>query len=159
MRSGGRRRRASRGRGRCAGGFTLVELMVVAIALGALAAAIVPRFFGREKKARMARAQADIAALETSLEMFRLDTGRWPTTEEGLRVLWLRPDTDGEKWDGPYVKKPRFKDPWQNVYIYRSPGTESGLDYEIVSYGKDGQEGGEGEDADVRSWIDLEAEE
>ena len=108
--------------------------------------------------ARRARAQADIAAFETVLDMFSLDIGRYPTTEEGLRVLYFEPETDADRWRGPYLKKPQFRDPWGSDYVYRSPGIYSDQPYEIVSYGKDAQEGGEGDDADVPSWVEMEAE-
>ena len=140
----------------CAGGFTLVELMVVAVVVAILAAAIVTNLVGHTEKARVSTAQSDIAALEQALAVFYLDTGSYPTTEQGLPVLFTAPE-DEEGWDGPYVTKPRFKDPWGNDYIYRSPGTRGSYPYEIVSYGKDGQEGGEGDDADSQSWVDVEA--
>ena len=140
-----------------AAGFTLIELMIVAVVLAILAAAIVPRFIGREETAKRSRAEADIAALETSLDMFNLYMGRYPTEEEGLRVLYFEPEEEAERWKGPYVTKPLFKDPWGNEYVYRCPGIYSDQAYEIVSYGKDGEEGGEGDDADVRSWIEVEA--
>ncbi len=136
--------------------FTLIELMVVAVVLAVLAAAILPSIVGRAEKARRARAQADIAVLETELDQFYLDMGRYPTTEEGLRVLYFAPEDDEEKWDGPYLKKPTFEDPWGNEYEYRSPGTQTDELYEIVSYGRDGEEGGEGDDGDFHSWVDLE---
>ncbi len=137
-------------------GFTLIELMVVAVVLAILAAAIVPNVIGRAEKARRARSQSDIVAYETALELFYLDTQRYPTTEEGLEVLYYAPDSEEENWDGPYLKKPLFEDPWGNLYVYRSPGTYSGLAFEIVSYGKDGEEGGEGHNADEQSWVETE---
>ena len=146
-----------RARGSAAAGFTLIELMVVAVVLAILAAAIIPRFIGQTEKARCARAESDIAALETALELFHLNMGHYPSTEEGLRVLYFAPETDEEKWAGPHLTKPRFKDPWDNEYVYRSPGTYSEQPYEIVSYGKDGEEGGEGDDADITSWVDIES--
>jgi len=139
-----------------AAGFTLIELMIVAVVLAILAAAIVPRFIGREETARRSRAEADIAALETALDMFYLSMGRYPTEEEGLRVLYFEPEDDAERWTGPYLRKPLFKDPWGRDYVYRNPGIYSDQPYEIVSYGKDGEEGGEGDDADVQSWVEIE---
>lgn len=148
----GRRRTQRRSRS----GFTLIELLVVAVVLGIMAAAIVPRVIGRAEVVRRKRAEADIASLETQLDMFYLDMGRYPTTEEGLRVLYYEPQEEADKWNGPYMKKPQFDDPWGNAYVYREPGVQSDQPYEILSYGKDGQEGGENETADVVSWIDEE---
>ena len=138
-------------------GFTLIELMVVAVVVAILAAAIIPSLVGRAEVARRSRAQADIAVLETALELFYLDMGHYPTTEQGLRALYFAPAEEAEKWREPYLKKPLFEDPWGNEYVYRSPGTHSSQPYEIVSYGKDGEEGGEKDDADVQSWVDIEA--
>lgn len=139
----------------CAGGFTLVELMVVAVVVAILAAAIVTSLVGHTEKARVSVAHSDIAKLETALDIFCLDTGSYPTTEQGLRVLFTAPE-DEEGWRGPYVRKPDFSDPWGNDYVYRSPGIRASYPYEIASYGKDGQEGGEGDDADITSWVDVE---
>lgn len=141
---------------RAAAGFTLIELMVVAVVLAILAAAIIPSIVGRTEMARRSRAQSDIATLESVLELFYLDMGRYPTTQEGLRALYYEPDSDAESWQGPYLKKPSFKDSWRNEYVYRCPGTHSDQLYEIVSYGKDAEEGGEGDDADVQSWVEGE---
>jgi general secretion pathway protein G len=137
-------------------GFTLIELMIVAVVLAILAAAIVPNIVGRTEVARRSRAQSDIASMESLLQLYYLDMGRYPTSEEGLRVLYYPPDEDEDKWRGPYMTKPQFEDPWGNDYVYRSPGTNSQMPYEIVSYGADGQEGGEGDDADVQSWVEEE---
>ncbi len=145
-----------RGAGAATRGFTLIELMIVAIVLAILAAAIVPQFLGREEVARRSRAESDIAVLESQLALFYLDMGRYPTAEEGVRILYFAPDMDTEKWRGPYLTKPLFEDPWGNEYLYGSPGTHSEEPYEIVSYGKDGEEGGEGDDKDVQSWVDIE---
>ena len=141
--------------------FTLIELMVVLVILGILAAAIMPNIVGKRDKARRTKAQADIAVIEGLLDQFYLDMGRYPTTEEGLRVLFYEPEEDAEKWGGPYSKKPIAKDPWGNPYLYESPGTRSSLSlsYELMSLGKDGQEGGEGYDADITSWPEEEGEE
>lgn len=146
-----------RARGLAAAGFTLIELMIVAVVLAILAAAIIPNVVGRTERARCAMAQSDIATLEMLLDIFYLDMDRYPTTEEGLRALYVAPETDAEKWKGPYPKKPISEDPWGNEYVYRSPGVQSDQPYEIVCYGKDGEEGGEGNDADVRSWVEIES--
>jgi general secretion pathway protein G len=139
------------------GGFTLIELMIVAVVLGILAAAIVPRVMGRQEVARRNRAKSDIAALETALELFYLDMGRYPTSEEGLRVLYYEPEGESENWRRQ-LKKPLFNDPWGNQYEYRCPGIYSDLPFEIVSYGMDGEEGGEDDAADVQSWVEVEEE-
>ena len=141
--------------------FTLIELMVVLVILGILAVAILPNIVGKSDKASRTTAQADIAVMEGLLDQFYLDMGRYPTTEEGLRVLFYEPEEDAEKWGGRYSKKPIGKDPWGNPYLYESPGTRSSLSlpYELMSLGKDGQEGGEGYDADITNWPEEEGEE
>ena len=139
-----------------AAGFTLIELMVVAVVLAVLAAAILPAVLNRIGPAKRARAQSDIAVLEGTLQQFYLDVGRFPTAEEGLRALYFDPETEEGTWNGPYLTKPLFDDPWGNEYVYRCPGLVSGQAYEILSYGKDGAEGGEEEAADVESWVAVE---
>jgi len=133
-------------------GFTLVELMVVLLILGILAAAIVPNVVGRTDSAKHTKAQSDIAIIEGLLDQFYLDMGRYPTTEEGLNALYYAPEQDQEKWHGPYPKKPIPKDPWGHDYVYECPGTHSSLPYEVSSYGRSGREGGEGADAPIISW-------
>ena len=137
-------------------GFTLIELMIVAVVLAILAAAIIPNVVGQRETARRARAESDIAVFEGVLELFDLNMDRYPTAEEGLRVLYYAPDAEAENWKGPYLGKPNFKDPWGNDYVYIIPGTHSDQPYEIVSYGKDATEGGEGDNEDVHSWIEME---
>jgi general secretion pathway protein G len=105
------------------------------------------------------KAQTDIAMIESLLDQFYLDMGRYPTTEEGLRVLYFTPEEETEKWKGPYSKKPIPNDPWGNPYVYESPGIHSSQPYEVMSYGADGEEGGESENADIVSWVELEGEE
>jgi general secretion pathway protein G len=139
--------------------FTLVELMVVLLILGILAVAIVPNVVGKTDRAKRTKAQSDIAVIEGLLDQFYLDMSRYPTTDEGLKALYEAPEQDQEKWHGPYPKKPISKDPWGNPYVYECPGTHSSLPYELTSYGRDGKEGGEGEDADVTSWADAAKEE
>ena len=139
-------------------GFTLIELMVVLVILALLATAVAPYVIGKSEKAKQTKAQTDIATMETLLDQFYLDMGRYPMTEEGLRVLYFEPDEDSEKWDGPYSKKPIPKDPWGSPYIYECPGTHSAQPYEVWSYGKDGEEGGEDLDKDIISWVGLEDE-
>jgi general secretion pathway protein G len=134
-------------------GFTLVELLVVMIIIAALAAVIVPRVFARAEQGRRAKAIADIKSLETALDMYSADNGAPPTTEQGLQALVEAPTTAPEpkNWNGPYLRKALPKDPWGTEYVYLAPGQHN-VDYDIVSYGRDGQEGGEGTDADITNW-------
>jgi len=130
-------------------GFTLIELPVVLTILAMLAALVVPRVFRNLEKAKVNTAKAQIAAFESALGSYRLDVGSFPTTDMGLQALRTRP-TGVDNWDGPYVPKDIPLDPWGHPYVYRCP-SEHG-DYEIISYGADGREGGEGIDADIVSW-------
>jgi general secretion pathway protein G len=134
-------------------GFTLVELLVVMIIIAALAAVIVPRVFARAEQGRRAKAIADIKSLETAIDMYSADNGSPPTTEQGLDALIEPPSTapEAKNWNGPYLQKQIPQDPWGGEYIYTSPGQHN-VDYDIVSYGRDGQEGGEGADADIVNW-------
>jgi general secretion pathway protein G len=135
--------------GRRATGFTLLELLVVIVIIGLLAAYVGPKYFSQLGKSEVTVAKAQIEAFEKSLDTYRLDVGRYPTTEEGLGALLAAPPTAGAKWNGPYLKKGVPPDPWGRPYQYKSPGTKS--EYEIVSLGKDGQPGGEGDNADISS--------
>lgn len=139
-------------------GFTLIELMVVLVILALLATVIGTNVVGKSDDAKQTKAKTDIAMIESLLDQFYLDLGRYPATEEGLAVLFRRPDEDEAKWKGPYSKKPIPPDPWDNPYIYECPGTHSGMPYEVSSLGKDGQEGGEGYDMDLTSWAGVEDE-
>lgn len=130
------------------GAFTLIELLVVILILAILAALIVPRVVGRTGEAKRAKAASDINALGNMLQTFRLDTGRYPSTEEGLSSLRVAPN-DAQNWKGPYSQKPLTPDPWGNEYIYEYPGPGGDDSYLLQSYGMDGQPGGEGEAADV----------
>jgi len=131
-------------------GFTLIELMVVIIILGLLAALVVPRMFGRVGQAKQKAASAQIELFGTALDSFRLDAGRYPTTAEGLEALLTRP-SGVEEWNGPYLKKSEVPlDPWGKPYHYESPGNHG--EYDLYSYGRDAVEGGEGEDKDIVSW-------
>ena len=125
-------------------GFTLIELLVVILILATLAAIIVPRFIGRAEQAKVAAAKSDLARLGGMLDAFRLDVGRYPTTEEGLYALREEP-ADSEGWTGPYLNKDVPQDPWGIDYIYESEGD---LIY-LASYGKDGVPEGEDENADL----------
>jgi general secretion pathway protein G len=129
-----------------AAGFTLIELMIVIAILGLMAYMVAPRLMGVMGKAKPKIAQTDIKNLETALDLFYLDVGRYPTEEEGLKILYQRPD-NVPNWGGPYLKKPP-KDPWGRDYVYKISG-QGDRAYEILSHGADGQPGGEGENADV----------
>lgn len=128
-------------------GFTLLELLVVIAIIGLLAAYVGPRYFAQLGKSETTTAKAQIDALTKALDTYRLDTGRYPTTEQGLNALVTAPGGIA-KWNGPYLSKAVPPDPWGRVYLYRAPGT-SGRDYDVLSYGKDGVPGGSGEDADL----------
>jgi general secretion pathway protein G len=130
-------------------GFTLVELLVVMIIIGLLAALVGPRFIRQEEKAKIKAAKAQIELLSTALDTFRLDVGRYPSTQEGLDALRTKPGAI-ERWDGPYLKKDLPLDPWGKGYVYKSPGEHGSFD--ILSYGADGAPGGEEDNRDIASW-------
>jgi len=131
------------------GGFTLIEVMVVVIIIGILATIIVPRILEHPEQARQVRVKMDIRALQTVLSNFKLDTRRFPTTSEGLEALVKNPGIDGWREGGYLDQTP--DDPWGRPYIYLCPGSES-RDYDLLSHGRDGQPGGTGYDADIKSW-------
>jgi general secretion pathway protein G len=128
-------------------GFTMIELLVVMVILGLLAALVAPNFFGQAEKARVKTAKLQIANLATALDALALDTGRYPSQQEGLQSL-LDPPSGMDMWDGPYLKK-LPKDPWNHDYMYR--GGSGNHEYEILSYGADGSPGGDGGNADISS--------
>jgi len=130
-------------------GFTLLELLVVIVIIGLLAAYVGPKYFSQLGKSEVVAAKAQIDAFDKTLDTYRLDVGRYPTTEEGLAALMTAPPSAGVKWNGPYLKKAVPPDPWGNAYQYRAPGTRG--EYEVLSLGKDGQPGGTGENADISS--------
>ena len=133
-------------------GFTLLEVMVVVVILGILAALVVPRIISRPDEARVIAAKQDIASLMQALKLYRLDNQRYPTTEQGLQALASRPTTAPlpQNWkEGGYVER-LPKDPWGNPYQYLYPGVRGEID--VFSYGADGAPGGEGNDADIGSW-------
>jgi general secretion pathway protein G len=130
-------------------GFTLLELLVVMVIIGLLAGYVAPRYFAQVGKSEVKAAQAQIVALQKALDTYRLDVGRYPTTEQGLNALTQRPQNE-PRWNGPYLQKAVPLDPWGKVYQYRSPGERG--DFDLWSFGKDGQPGGSGENADVTSW-------
>jgi general secretion pathway protein G len=135
-----------------AGGFTLIEIMVVVIIIGLLAAVIVPQVISKVDDAKIAKTKSDIQALETALTMFRLDNSKYPTTEQGLQSLVTQPnDPTVRHWRaGGYIQR-ISKDPWGNDYQYAFPG-QHGKEYDLFSLGADGQPGGEGIDADIGNW-------
>ncbi|ETX04297.1 type II secretion system major pseudopilin GspG [Candidatus Entotheonella palauensis] len=140
---------------RCNAGFTLIEVMVVIIILGLLAAIVMPRLVGQTDKARYEQAKIQMRILEDALKRYKLENGRFPTTSQGLQALVQKPSTPPipRHWPtGGYLDKPEIPlDPWGNEFIYVSPG-HNGPDYDMVSLGADGLEGGEGYDQDVQSW-------
>lgn len=131
-------------------GFTLIELVVVILILGLLAGLVVPRLFKHAERAKATAAKAQIAAFQTALAAYKLDTGTFPSTDQGLQALRTLPG-GVDNWDGPYLPKDIPADPWNRPYLYKYPG-EHGDEPDIISYGADGQEGGEGENADILSW-------
>ncbi len=140
--------------GRGERGFTLIELLVVLVIIGILAGYIGPKIMGHPEEARRTKAALQIQGIETALKIYRLDNGSYPSTEQGLQAL-IEPPASGKlppKWrDGGYLEKGKLpKDPWNNEFAYLSPGTHG--DYDLYSYGPDGESGGEGDDADINSW-------
>ncbi len=135
-------------------GFTLIELMVVIVILGILAGLIIPRIMGRPEEARRMKARVQIESIETALKLYKLDNGSYPSTEQGLEALVEAPSVGQlpRAWrDGGYLEKGRVpKDPWDSEFIYLSPGVNS--DFDLISYGADGEPGGEDKDKDVNNW-------
>lgn len=131
------------------GGFTLMELLLVLVIVGLLAAVVGPTLYQRIKPAKRTAAREQIEDFSTALDNFVVDVGRYPTTQEGLDALRVKPE-GVQHWKGPYLKKEIPTDPWGNPYHYRSPGRSGG--YEISSYGADGKVGGDGDNADINSW-------
>ncbi len=138
-------------------GFTLIELMVVIVILSILAVYVAPRLMGRPEQAKQVKAKVDIQAIETALKLYKLDNGTYPTTEQGLEALIQAPDTGktAKNWrEGGYMEKNKVaKDPWGNDYVYLSPGLHG--EYDIISYGADGEAGGDGYNQDINNW-DIE---
>ena|SRR5690348_12226331 len=136
-------------RNRADAGFTLIELLIVVTIIALLAGLVVPQFIRQEEKATAKAARAQIELLGTALDTFRLDVGRYPTSQEGLAALNQKPGAV-DRWDGPYLKKDVPLDPWGKPYIYKSPGDHG--PYDLLSYGADGVPGGDGNNRDVASW-------
>lgn len=130
-------------------GFTLLELLVVVAIIGLLAGYVGPKYFGQLGKAEVKAARAQISALEKALDHYRLDTGHYPTTDQGLAALVKKPASE-PKWLGPYLQKDVPLDPWGKPYLYKSPGQHG--DFDLSSFGRDGKPGGSGEDADITNW-------
>ncbi len=130
-------------------GFTLIELLVVVVIIGLLAGLVAPRYFGQVGKSNVTVARAQIDSLGKALDQYRLDVGAYPTTDQGLQALEVRPD-GVDRWSGPYLQKQVPPDPWGRPYHYKSPGEHG--DYDLFSYGADGQPGGSAENVDVTSW-------
>ncbi len=138
----------------CTSGFTLIELLVVLVIIGILAGYVGPKIMGRPEEAKRTKAAMQIQGIETALELYKLDNGLFPSTEQGLQAL-VEPPSVGtlpRKWrDGGYLEKATVpKDPWGNDFVYLSPGSHG--DFDISSYGIDGEEGGEGDNADINNW-------
>jgi general secretion pathway protein G len=132
-------------------GFTLIEILVVIAVIAVLVALVAPNVFQHVGTAKDASARTQIEMLGTALDAYRLDNGRYPTTEQGLDALWQLPTLEPQptNWRGPYLRKNVPADPWGNPYVYVSPGQLSQLGYDIVSFGADGKEGGEGDNKDL----------
>lgn len=134
---------------RCAGrGFTLIELLLVLVILTALAAVVVPKFTARGKEAKITQCKTQIASFETALETFEVDTGQYPTSDQGLLALSQAP-AGVNGWNGPYLTKGIPNDPWGNPYVYVCPGAHNPSSYDIHSFGPDGQDG---TDDDIDNW-------
>lgn len=135
-------------------GFTLLELLVVIVIIGALAGLIAPRYFDQLGKSNTKIARAQLVSLEKALDQYRLDVGRYPSTEQGLAALNTRP-AGLERWAGPYLKRAVPADPWGQAYLYKSPGEHG--EFDLFSLGSDGQPGGTGEAEDALSWSETTA--
>jgi general secretion pathway protein G len=135
-------------------GFTLIELLVVIVVLAVLATLVAPNVFRHVGAAKEVSTRSQVEMLGAALDAYRLDTGRYPSTEQGLEALWTQPAAEPRpsNWRGPYLRKPVPVDPWQHPYVYRSPGEANPQGYDLLSHGGDGRPGGTGENADILSW-------
>lgn len=148
-------RRPTKGSDQCrwhrTSGFTLIEIMVVVVILAVLAVTIIPQFVGTTADAKISAAKSHVAELESALERFYVHMDRYPTSDEGLKVLVEAPAGDDKRWRGPYVKQLR-PDPWGNAYQYKRPGVRHATGFDLWSRGAEGADGGEGADADIGNW-------
>jgi general secretion pathway protein G len=134
-------------------GFTLIEIMVVIVVIAIIAAMVAPNVFKNVGEAKTTAARAQMNTLDAALDGYRLDNGRYPSTDQGLDALWEAPSSEpARNWKGPYIKKRVPLDPWNHPYIYIAPGDFNPTSYDLYSLGNDGVEGGEGEDADIYAW-------
>lgn len=133
-------------------GFTLIELLIVMVIIGLLSALVGPKLFGHIGSSKVKATRAQIEMIGAGLDTYRLDAGKYPTTEQGLAVLWEKPSDEAlaAKWKGPYLKKKVDKDSWGTEWVYKSPGEHG--EYDLISLGADGKPEGSGEDADINSW-------
>ncbi len=132
-------------------GVTLIEMMVVVIIMGLFAYFVLPKFMGQADKAKKTAARAQISSYGTALSAYKLDVGTYPTTDQGLQALRTQPEGVAN-WQGPYVEQDIAPDPWGHPYVYRFPGDHGGDEPDLISYGADGQPGGDGNNADIVSW-------
>ena len=130
-------------------GFTLLELLVVMVIIGLLVSYVGPKYFAQVGKSEIKTAKAQINALEQALDQYRLDVGHYPSTEQGLDALFIKPSNEA-KWSGPYLKKAVPTDPWGNQYMYKFPGEHA--DFDLMTYGNDGKQGGKDDAADIGNW-------
>jgi general secretion pathway protein G len=130
-------------------GFTLLELLVVMVIIGMLASIVGPKYFAKLSQSKVGTAKAQIDSLGKALDQYRLDTGHYPSTENGLAALNAAPANES-KWKGPYLQKKAPEDPWEHPYVYKMPGEHG--DYDLISLGNDGAAGGTGEAADINNW-------
>lgn len=135
-------------------GFTLIEILVVIAVISVLAALVAPNVFRHVGSAKDAAAKSQIEMLGAALDAYRLDNGRYPSTDQGLDALWQLPTAEPRptNWRGPYLRKAVPKDPWDRAYVYLSPGDVNQQGYDLLSYGADGQPGGEDDDTDITNW-------
>jgi general secretion pathway protein G len=132
-------------------GVTLIEMLVVVTIIGLFAYFVLPKYMGQADKAKRTAARAQISAYYTALGAYKLDTGTYPTSEQGLQALRVHPE-NVNNWQGPYIQQDVTPDPWGHPYVYKYPGDHGGDEPDLMSYGGDGQPGGAGNDADIVSW-------
>jgi general secretion pathway protein G len=135
-------------------GFTLIEVLVVIVVIAVLASLVAPNVFQHVGTAKEVTARSQIEMLSAALDAYRLDNGRYPSSEQGLAALWTAPTLEphAANWRGPYLRKAVPPDPWQHAYVYRSPGEVNPAGFDLLSYGEDGAPGGERTAADILSW-------